>query len=81
MTELEGIKLVLGRMVEMLESLSDETAELVDKCLRPHYAQDYHGEVAARSAALVATAESLRRVAEPILGKNHLLPLPAKDQA
>jgi hypothetical protein len=78
MTEVEGIKQVLGKLVQAIELMADETAELVDKYHRPHLIPEAHHTVVARSRALVSAAESLRLVAEKVLDKTDLPPLPAK---
>jgi len=72
MSEIEGIKQVLGKLVETIELMTDETAELVDKYHRQYTNAEYHQKVVERSSALVSTAQELRRVAEKVLDRTDL---------
>jgi hypothetical protein len=65
-------------MVRVLELLTDETAELVDKYHRPFVDSEYLPEIPKRPAALVAAAQELRRIAETVLDKTDFPALPEK---
>jgi hypothetical protein len=69
----DGLKLLLDKMVEAIELLSDETAELVDKYHRPYTDGGSLHMIRDRSLALVAVADNMRRVADTVLGKTDRL--------
>jgi hypothetical protein len=72
MSELDQLKEVLGKLVQTVELLSDETAELVDKYHRPFASEDSLHTIRDRSLALLGASQELRQVAETVLGKNNL---------
>ena len=69
MSESEQLKEVLGKLVQTVELLSEETAELVDKYHRPFVAEDSLHTIRNRSLALLEASQELRQVAETVLGK------------
>lgn len=72
MSDLENIKHVSGKLVQTVELLADETAELVDKYYRPNTTSEFQHEIVARSSALLAASQELRLVAEKVLDKTDL---------
>jgi len=72
MDEIYGIKQILGQMVQTLDLMSDELAELVDQFHRPRMAKDNQREAVDRSLAVVSAAKELRQVAETFLEETYL---------
>ena len=72
MSDIGDIKHVLGKLVQTVELMADETAELVDKYHRQYTKPEFHYQFAERSAALVSAAQELRQVAEKVLDKTDL---------
>ena len=71
-SESDKLKEVVGKLVQVIELLADETAELVDKYHRPFASEDGLHTIRDRSLALLGASQELRQVAETFLGKNSL---------
>jgi hypothetical protein len=67
MTDLKDIKLLVSRMVSLIELLMDDTATLVDMVLVPRTSDEYVHEIQARGIALVSAAQELRLIANRVL--------------
>jgi hypothetical protein len=65
----DDIKLLLLKMVETIELLSDETATLLDKHLRSELAKEYWQVAVDRSNAIAESADNMRLIADKVLGK------------
>lgn len=72
MSETDSLKQILGKLVQVVELLADETAELVDKYYRPSTLPEYQHELVGRSSALLAASQELRLAAEKVLDKTDL---------
>lgn len=65
----EQIKAVLAKIIETVDKLTDETAELVDKYHRRfELAPDFYHVAADRSRALSEAARNMRQAASTLLG-------------
>ncbi|MGA3082023.1 MAG: hypothetical protein ABSD44_11640 [Terracidiphilus sp.] len=64
----QEIKAVLEAIIETVDRLADETAELVDKHHREHLAGDFKQEAVDRANALTGASRNMRQTASALLG-------------
>lgn len=65
----EDIKAVLAKIIETVDILADETAELVDKYHRRfELAPDFYQEAVERANAVIKSARDMREAASTLLG-------------
>jgi hypothetical protein len=62
------IKTVLAKIIETVDRLADETAELVDKYHRARLAEGYQQEAVDRANALTEASRNMRQAASTLLG-------------
>ncbi len=64
----EQIKTVLEKIIETVDRLADETAELVDHYQRTRLAPEYQQDAVDRANALTEAARNMRLTASTLLG-------------
>lgn len=77
MSELDEIKGILAQVIQTIDLLTDETAELVDKYHRPYTSDAALPTIPARANVLLAASKGLRESAEKVLGETVL---PKKEE-
>jgi hypothetical protein len=63
----EEIKTVLAKIIETVDRLADETAELVDHYQRTRLAPEYQQEAIDRANALTVASRNMRQAASTLL--------------
>jgi len=69
MNELDDIRALLSKMVDAVDLIATETADLVKEFQTSRIAPEFPYVVPARVRALLSAAESMRLVSTKVLGK------------
>jgi hypothetical protein len=68
----EQLQQILGKLIQTVELIADESAEIVDKFHCKELAKDFQQVAIDRANAVLAASKELRQVAELILDKKNL---------